>query len=248
MNQERPIFDTTEFKLEGKMAFKRNYWNCVIVSFIISFISGILSFKVDPSKQSGSEEMNPDAMMAYAIAFLIMMIISEVIATFVTNPLTVGRAGFFKKNLDDVGCKNIIKFFKQSYIDYVNIIINMFITDIIVMLFYLLLIVPGIIKSFEYALVPYILSDNPEMSGEEARKLSSQAMDGNKMNLFLFKLSFIGWVLLTIVTFGLAGIFYVNPYMMSAEAAACRRLLSIYEQDDPSAYISYDYPETENRY
>ena len=247
MNQERPIFDTTEFKLEGKMAFKRNYWNCVIVSFIISFISGILSFKVDPSKQSGSEEMNPDAMMAYAIAFLIMMIISEVIATFVTNPLTVGRAGFFKKNLDDKQpVEPLLDAFTKGH--YVNIIRNMFITDIIVMLFYLLLIVPGIIKSFEYALVPYILSDNPEMSGEEARKLSSQAMDGNKMNLFLFKLSFIGWVLLTIVTFGLAGIFYVNPYMMSAEAAACRRLLSIYEQDDPSAYISYDYPETENRY
>lgn len=247
MNQERPIFDTTEFKLEGKIAFKRNYWNCVIVSFIISFISGILSFKVDPSKQSGSEEMNPDAMMAYAIAFLIMMIISEVIATFVTNPLTVGRAGFFKKNLDDKQpVEPLFDAFTKGH--YVNIIINMFITDIIVMLFYLLLIVPGIIKSFEYALVPYILSDNPEMSGEEARKLSSQAMDGNKMNLFLFKLSFIGWVLLTIVTFGLAGIFYVNPYMMSAEAAACRRLLSIYEQDDPSAYISYDYPETENRY
>ena len=60
-------------------------------------------------------------------------------------------------------------------------------------------------------MAPYILIDNPDMTGEEAICESMRMMDGHKMDLFLLFLSFIGWFLLVVITFGIAGI-WVYPY------------------------------------
>jgi uncharacterized membrane protein len=64
----------------------------------------------------------------------------------------------------------------------------------------------------------YILRDNPGMTANEAITASREMMNGNKMKLFLLDLSFIGWILLTIVTFGIAS-FWTLPYMQAARAA-----------------------------
>ena len=75
----------------------------------------------------------------------------------------------------------------------------------------LLLIIPGIIKSFSYLLTFYILRDEPSIGILEAITRSRQLMDGHKMEAFLLFLSFIGWGLLVIVTLGLA-VLWVGPY------------------------------------
>ena len=85
--------------------------------------------------------------------------------------------------------------------------------DLFILLWTLLLIVPGIIKSYSYRLVPYILSENPHMDRKRALELSQQMMDGHKMEAFVLELSFFGWFLLSALTCGLVGIFYVNPYL-----------------------------------
>lgn len=82
----------------------------------------------------------------------------------------------------------------------------------------LLLIVPGVIKSYSYAMTPYILKDNPELSNNVAIEESMRMMQGNKMKLFLLDLSFIGWCLLSILTFGI-GMIWVASYMYTARAA-----------------------------
>ena len=82
-------------------------------------------------------------------------------------------------------------------------------------LFYLLLLIPGIIKAYAYSQAMYILAENPHLSAREVLRRSEEMMDGHKMDLFLLGLSFIGWVLLTVVTFGIASIWAI-PY---AEAA-----------------------------
>lgn len=81
-----------------------------------------------------------------------------------------------------------------------------------------LTIVGGIIKHFSYALVPYILAENPNLNAKEAVKLSSSMMNGHKWELFLLKLSFIGWKLLSLFSFGLLEIFYFAPYYESTLA------------------------------
>ena len=57
----------------------------------------------------------------------------------------------------------------------------------------LLLLIPGIVKAYEYRMVPYLLADYPELSTEEAFRISREMMNGEKMNTFILDLSFIGW-------------------------------------------------------
>ena len=94
----------------------------------------------------------------------------------------------------------------------------MFMMGLFVFLWSLLLIIPGIIKALSYAAAPYVLAANPELSGPEALNKSKEIMKGHKMDLFVFYLSFLGWVLLIPLTFGLI-LIWLLPYMSTAEAA-----------------------------
>lgn len=76
-----------------------------------------------------------------------------------------------------------------------------------------LTIVGGIIKSFSYAMVPYIVAENPSIKASQAIKLSKKMMYGHKFEFFKYQLSFIGWYLLDSFTFGLSGIIFSNPYL-----------------------------------
>lgn len=87
----------------------------------------------------------------------------------------------------------------------------------------LLLIVPGIIKSFSYAMTPFILIDHPEYTVHEALDISREMMKGHKWELFLLYLRFFGWLMLTIITFGIAS-FWVVPYMSTSVAHFYLRL------------------------
>ena len=82
------------------------------------------------------------------------------------------------------------------------------------LLWSLLFIIPGIIKAYSYYMSMYILAENKGMSAREAISKSKQMMHGHKMELFVLELSFIGWGIVTAVTFGIAGI-YVHPYMQA---------------------------------
>lgn len=84
-----------------------------------------------------------------------------------------------------------------------------------VMLWTILLIIPGIIKGYSYAMASYISIDNEELSAEECVQRSIKMMEGHKMQLFLLDLSFFGWVLLSILTLGI-GLLWLAPYQETA--------------------------------
>lgn len=81
----------------------------------------------------------------------------------------------------------------------------------------LLFIIPGIIKAYSYSMTFYILADHPELTASQAIAASQKMMDGHKWDFFVLELSFIGWYLLSFITFGLAMI-YAAPYMAAANA------------------------------
>lgn len=81
----------------------------------------------------------------------------------------------------------------------------------------LLFIIPGIVKAYSYAMTTYIVHDNPEMHVRECIRQSQRMMKGYKMKLFLLDLSFIGWILLGIISFGI-GLLWVRPYMETSHA------------------------------
>ena len=90
-------------------------------------------------------------------------------------------------------------------------------TNVFVFLWTLLLVIPGIIKSFAYSMAPYILAENPEFTASEALNKSKEMMNGHKLDLFVLQLSFFWWYLLGSITFGIAYI-YVLPYVSATIA------------------------------
>lgn len=85
-----------------------------------------------------------------------------------------------------------------------------------IFLWSLLLIIPGIIKTFAYYCAPYILADCPNVTATDALKISMRITHGHKWEIFVFGISFIGWFLLSLLTLGLLWIFYVGPYYFTA--------------------------------
>lgn len=150
------------------------------------------------------------------IVMLIAFVIAGSITIFLKNPLKVGGCRFFMENhstdakIEAFGCA-----FKFGY---KNVVIGMLMMDMYIFLWSLLLIIPGIVKAYEYRMVPYLLADNPNMPYRDALETSSRMMEGNKWDAFVLDLSFIGWNILSVLTFGLLGIFYVNPYQMQTGA------------------------------
>ena len=141
--------------------------------------------------------------------FLLIGVISCLLRLLVFNPLEIGCRGFFTVNSDAPAELSEIK---TGFNPFGRNIGAMFLRDLFIVLWSLLFVVPGIIKAYSYRMVPYILAEDPEISGRDAITLSRQMMDGQKWNTFVLDLSFIGWDLLSAVTGGLLGLFYVNPY------------------------------------
>ena len=95
--------------------------------------------------------------------------------------------------------------------------------SVYVVLWSLLLIIPGIMASYSYAMTPYILAENPEMSPKEAIARSKEMMYGNRWRLFCLYFSFVGWAFLSMLTFGI-GYLWLTPYQQAAVAAFYREV------------------------
>ncbi len=96
---------------------------------------------------------------------------------------------------------------------------------IFLFLWSLLLFIPGIIMTYAYSMSFYLMADDPSLTATQARKKSIELMRGNKWRLFCLGMSFFGWALLTMITFGLAAIF-VAPYQQLATAEFYRSLIN----------------------
>ena len=164
---------------------------------------------------------------AAAAAGVVVAVIAGVVATvfavgfilsiLVFNPLQVGCQRFFTQNSRERAELNEMGYgFGRG--GYGRVVKTMLITDVFLILWTLLFIIPGLIKAYSYRMVPYILAQEPEISGREAINRSREMMDGQKWNAFVLDLSFILWFLLTIVTLGIVGVFYVNPYYYATNA------------------------------
>ena len=162
------------------------------------------------------------ALIGIAILFFIVMLIatafSLAIRYFLMAPFEYGCRKFFRKNLDEPAkLSNIVYVFDSK--NYKNVVKTAFLRDLFIFLWSLLFIIPGIIKSYEYRLVPYIVSEDPTINFRSALDQSKELMKGNKWRTFVLDLSFIGWDLLSALSFGLAGIFFVEPYKAATDAA-----------------------------
>lgn len=99
-----------------------------------------------------------------------------------------------------------------------------FLRGLYVALWSILLVIPGIMKHYSYAMTPFILAEHPELTATQAIDWSQELMDGHKMDLFILDLTFIGWGILAGMLWNL-GYLALNPYKNASHAAFYRLLL-----------------------
>lgn len=232
------MWSIRKVKQVARARVKANYWKSVLVSGLFSglvggtgYIGTQISNSTSPEGTANFQEAwnnissDPETMFVFfgilaigmLIGFTIGLIIGFVLDAFLYNPLNVGITRFSYRNLrEEAKVREIAYGFDHSY---KNIARVMFFRELYIFLWGLLFIIPGIYKSYQYRLVPYLLTENPDMDKDTALQESKRMMDGNKGKAFLMDLSFIGWDILCVVTFGIVAIFYVAPYRTMANAA-----------------------------
>lgn len=141
--------------------------------------------------------------------------------------------GFSVLFLDNVRSGNAYKVeqLSEGFKDYTRVLGTMLLAGIYTCLWTLLLIVPGIVKSYSYAMTPYVLRDNPELKFNGAIERSMKMMDGHKFDLFYLHLTFIGWYLLCMLTFCI-GFLWLIPYVQSATAHFYEEVKAEYEEKE----------------
>ena len=215
----------------------------VLVALVLTMVSGggssaSSSYTRRTSSDYGYGSMSSAELAGFVVGFmvvlLVVMVIGFAVSAFLLNPLVVGAQRFFvvshyqKAELGELGYA-----FSNSYM---NVVKTMFLKALYVFLWSLLLVIPGIIKGYEYRMIPYILAENPGIDTKEAFAMSKQMMYGNKWNAFVLDLSFLGWIILSVFTCGILAVFYVNPYIYMTDAELYVALKEITFGNAPTGY------------
>jgi len=210
-------------------SLKNFYFKAVLVSLVFGLLGGgeVLRLErridLDQMTSQAPELFDPSIfnpfywslLLFVAIALIIGLVLGLCWSLFVAGPLEVGHNRFYlESRFQDSPFARL--FYAFSCGSYGNIVKTQFLAKLKIFLWSLLFVIPGIIKSYEYAMVPYLLAENPAMPSERAFELSRDMMEGRKWDLFVLDLSFFGWELLaSIVVIG--GIF-LQPYIEATHA------------------------------
>lgn len=213
---------SSTLKNRAKQSLSGNYWvafaACLIISLIPSVIGGAGVGKSVSAIQPTVEQIlsgNTDALLNIDLNFSSPMSFSSLAVFLLMAPLEIGLAKFFLDVADRRGGDLGTLF--GEFRHYGNTLLLSVLTGLFTTLWSLLFIIPGIIAALGYAMAPYIIAEHPEIKASEAIKISKDMMRGNKGKLFLLDLSFIGWGILCVFTFGI-GFLFLEPYMKATKA------------------------------
>lgn len=219
-------------KTEAKSFLKSNYFKAFLVSLLLLFVgsgssggsSSNTNVSTDFTMQEGAgfwqsviESSSFGFLWGLGFTIILLLIVGSIaFRVFVGYHLEVGGRKFFVRGAEaDVDLSHLTSSFVSG--SYSGVLTSMLYRAVINFLYYLLLIIPGIIKSYAFSMVPYILADNPEIGYKRALELSEDMTSGHKWNMFVLDLSFIGWYLLGALAFGI-GTLFVNPYVDATKA------------------------------
>lgn len=187
----------TNYKNRALSALENKWGNFVAITFVYGFIIGITQIL------SGDKD-SPAILHLIGLVLFILAL-----------PLTWGYQTLFLGAVrgGEATAKDMFEGYNKEL--FSRVLTTTLLYYVYVFLWSLLLLIPGCIKSYSYAMTPYILKDNPEMKNNAAIEESMRMMDGHKLELFLLDLSFIGWAILSILTCCI-GFLWLAPYMNMA--------------------------------
>lgn len=213
-------------KKDALISLKKNYWTKVLVAFIVTFdINAVLSvfsgefiapiiklheFNFEAIKDYIIDHNTPDSLADAVISAAIILF--EIL---VLSILKVGGTRYFvKSQTEDVNFTEIFFSFKGENKTFLHIALVSVYKTIMVFLWGLLFIIPGIVKAYDYAAFHYVLALRPDLSAKETLRISKLMMRGNKIKFILLELSFIGWDILEFVSFGVLKHLFITPYKL----------------------------------
>lgn len=187
----------TNYKNRALSALENKWGNFVLITFVYGFIIGI-------TQAISGDKDSPAILHLIGLVLFILAL-----------PLTWGYQTLFLGAVrgGDATAKDMFEGYNKEL--FSRVLTTTLLYYVYVFLWSLLLLIPGCIKSYSYAMTPYILKDNPEMKNNAAIEESMRMMDGHKLELFLLDLSFIGWAILSILTCCI-GFLWLVPYMNMA--------------------------------
>lgn len=187
----------TNYKNRALSALENKWGNFVLITFVYGFIIGI-------TQAISGDKDSPAILHLIGIVLFILAL-----------PLTWGFQTLFLGAVrgGEATAKDMFEGYNKEL--FSRVLTTTLLYYVYVFLWSLLLLIPGCIKSYSYAMTPYILKDNPEMKNNAAIEESMRMMDGHKLELFLLDLSFIGWAILSILTCCI-GFLWLVPYMNMA--------------------------------
>ncbi len=206
-----------EIKQQAKAGFQAQYGVSVVALLLVMVISSAIS--VIYSLMAFPVMIRNFMALGYGYGAYMpvnsMMVslgnLSTLVTIFVVLPVCVGYNSFtlrvYRGEAADIG-----GMFQNGFSNYWRHVGGMLWMGLFTFLWSLLFIIPGIIKALAYFMTPYILADCPTVTATDALKLSMRMTQGHKGKIFVMFLSFIGWAILTGLTFGILGIFYTGPY------------------------------------
>lgn len=160
---------------------------------------------------TGEEEINVVGLVFALVAYALLVVIMFIGSMAVQGIMNYGyyNVTFRLAKKESTTIDDLFEGFRKKNV-FRSIKVGL-LTGVYIFLWSLLLVIPGIIKSFSYSMAYYILLDNPEYTASEAIKKSREMMKGHKLDLFILCLSFIGWFILGVFTLGIA-YFWIYPY------------------------------------
>ena len=226
-------WDRPTVKYNAKLALSQGRFGIALgVTITAGIVTEILSVWVTPFLiglldrwlylSGPTAETEGPALGGMVFLFSIAVLLADV---FLVYPLSIGKARFFVRNRFAAGrYRDVWSGFEYSYLKGT---LSLFTTDLILILWSFLLVVPGIIKFYQYRMVSFLVSDNPELGGSRAREISRQLTDGQKGALFLLDLSFFGWLFLNAFVAGMVSILF--PFLGNLVSIAGAVLIGVYQ-------------------
>lgn len=190
------------------------------ISLLVNFLYAVILVAIIGAPPSGFS-ISLGSWFKIFLSVLNFVLLKSIVIAILAAVFRVGIAAFHLE-LVDGGMSSVSTFF-GSLREWKTVIPAMGLRCLLVLLGMVLLIVPGVIAHYNYALVPYLLADDPTMSPGEALRTSRIMMRGHRWELFLLRLSFFGWILLSIVTVAVGGCF-LSAYRRTAVADFYRSL------------------------
>ncbi len=225
-------WDRPTLKERAKAVLRNSYWMSLLVTLVFAVVNGFTG--------SGISRFDPQITLHYnlqdlaysiqqfvthiwetfwpffAPVVLVASLIAVAYMTFVVNVAEIGKNRFFTLcRYGSVEMGEILFGFKHG--KYMSNVKTMFLRGLYTWLWSLLLVIPGIVKSYSYWMIPYILAENPGVTTERAFEISMKTTQGEKWEMFVLDLSFIGWYLLGVLACGV-GVIFVRPYHEAARA------------------------------